>query len=212
MNRVTLLLSRVGVVLLGATALFACASEANKSDMLKGESEQMEIFAEGVPGGIQSSVSHLSAEVKAINYETREVTLQDKEGNQKTLTVGPEAVNFNQVKKGDQIDITVAQELVIYLKEEGAASQNEMAVMAARAPEGNKPTAILADMVEITAVVTAVDIENHSATLKFPDGSSNVVKVRKDVALDPSQVGREVVFRSSAGMVLTVEKPQTHSH
>jgi len=42
--------------------------------------------------------------------------------------------------------------------------------------------------------------------MSFPDGSSKVVKVRKDVALNQNMVGREVVFRLTEAVAMRVER------
>ena len=46
--------------------------------------------------------------VDDINYETRTITLRGPENNTETLTVGPQAKRFNEVKKGDHLKVRVA--------------------------------------------------------------------------------------------------------
>ncbi len=190
---------------LASVLMLGCASQANNTGDLMGETGESSIAVKGIPGGIDTRVTQLKATVKAIDYKTRQVTLEDEQGRQKTLTVGPEAVNFNQVEKGDTVNIAYVEELVVFLKEKGAPSHSGVAALAGRAPEGSKPQAVIAETVELTAVVTDVDLDNHTATLKFPSGVTRVVPVRADVALSKDQVGREMVFQSTEAMVLSVE-------
>ena len=64
----------------------------------------------------------------------------------------------------------------------------------------------------MTGTVTAIDLQAHSATLSFADGSSKVVKVRKDVPLRQDMVGREVVFRLTKAVALQVERHTGTTH
>lgn len=189
-------------------ALTACASPAPESAALVGQAAGAVAYQEGVPGGSATQVSTLVATVAAIDYKQRTVTLLDEQGNRKTLAVGPEASNFNQVKKGDIVKIAVVDELLIYVREKGRPGNDGAEGLVAKAPAGEKPAMIAAESAEMTAVVKAVDLAKHTATLQFPDGRQQTVKVRPDVKLDKKQVGREVVFRLSSAMAISVEKPE----
>ncbi len=162
------------------------------------------LMVEGVPGGVERQVAVIKATVKKINYENRVVKLVDADGNTKSLRIGPDAVNFDQVKQGDQVEIVYAQELLVYLKEKGAPNNDGVESVIERAPEGEKPQAVAAKTAEMTAVVTAVDLANHTATLKFPEGETRVVQVRPDVEVREDHVGREVVFRSTMATAISV--------
>jgi hypothetical protein len=161
----------------------------------------------GVPGGVSTAVITVSARVTAIDYKQRSVTLVDEHGEKKSLLVGPEAINFDQVKVGDMVNVAYAEELVVYLREKGEPSQDGAAGMMARAPKGNKPEGVIANTVEITAVVKSIDLKKHTATLKFPDGSMHTVAVRPDVDLTKAKIGAEVVIRTTSAIAISVQKP-----
>jgi len=192
---------------LTATFIMACTTPEPESDTLSSKTNLTEVHVEGVPGGIVTSVTKMTAKVSAIDYKKRSVTLEDDKGNKKTLVIGPEAINFEQVKKGDVVKVAVAEELVIYLNEKGAPASDGAEAMVARAPKGEKPAMFIAGTEEITTKVKSVDIKAHTATLEFPDGSSQTVNVRPDVKLSKSQIGKEVVIRKTAAIALSVEKP-----
>jgi hypothetical protein len=59
----------------------------------------------------------------------------------------------------------------------------------------------------VTATVTAIDLQSHKATLRFPDGSTRTVAVRRDVDLTKRHVGEEVVIRITEMLALDVQKP-----
>lgn len=200
-RKTTLLLS------LTAVLVMACSASKPESDTLSSKTNLTEVHVQGVPGGVITSVTKMTAKVSAIDYKKRNVTLEDDKGNRKTLVIGPEAINFEQVKKGDIVKVAVAEELVVYLREKGAPMSDGPEAMIARAPEGNKPAVMMAGTEEIITKVKAIDLKAHTATLEFPDGSSKTVAVRPDVKLDKSQIGKEVAIRKTAAIALSVEKP-----
>lgn len=166
-------------------------------------SESIDIV-EGVPGGTVTRSVTIDAEVMAIDYDSRSVTLADGDGNQRTLQIGPEAVNFDQVKVGDNVAIGFVEELVVYLEGESAEVDDGAEAMVATAPKGSKPQGAAVGAVQVTAVVTDVDLEAHTATLKFPDESTEVLPVRPDVALSEDRIGEKVVLRTTNAVGVSV--------
>ncbi len=94
------------------------------------------VFKEGVPGGIVVNTVDVSARVTAIDAANRKVTLLGPDGDKFTVKVGPEAVNFDQIRVGDLVNATVTEELVVYLDEEGASAPDGTAGVVALSPEG----------------------------------------------------------------------------
>lgn len=191
-----------------AVSLTACVTAAPESTTLTGQATGAVAYQQGVPGGTVTTVSTLVATVAAVDYKKRTVTLLDEHGNRKTLMVGPEATNFDQVKKGDIVKLAVIDELLVYLREKDGPRSDGTGGMVAKAPAGEKPAVVAAESTEMTAVVKAVDLEKHTATLQLPGGRQQVVNVRQDVKLDKKQLGREVVFRMSQAMAISVETPE----
>ena len=81
------------------------------------------------------------------------------------------------------------------------------ATLVALAPQGAKPGGMMANTVQVTAKVTAIDLQHHRATLQLPDGTTHTVAVRPDVDLTQRKVGEEVVIRCTEALALSVEKP-----
>lgn len=177
------------------------------NDQLQTETTEQTTVVKGVPGGVMERITKITAKVKDIDHRERWVLLEDESGNRKRIDVPPEAINFQQVEKGDRVTVTYAEELIIYLSEVGAPATSELAAAAlASAPAGNKPRVVVADVRSVTATVTDINFQDHTATLKFTDGSIRVVPVREDVELKKSQIGREVVFQSREAIAVSVEK------
>ena len=164
-------------------------------------------YTEGVPGGTMVTTVEISARVTAIDTSNRKVTLLGPDGKKVTVKLGPEAVNFDQIRVGDLVTATVTEELVVYLDEAGASAPDGSAAMAARAPKGAQPGGLVAETTQATATVMAIDRTSRTATLQFEDGSSKIFAVRDDIDLDQRSVGEKVVFQVTEMIAISVEKP-----
>jgi hypothetical protein len=185
-------------------ALTSCSSTSPSSPV---EASSAAAFQPGVPGGVIVETRTLTAKVTAIDAAQRKVTLVTSDGKKTTVKCGPDVINFDQIRVGDQLKMTVAEEVVAQLAEPGARYADGGATLVGLAPKGAKPGGIVAETVQVTATVIAIDLKAHKATLQFPDGSTRTVAVRKDVDLTKRQVGEEVVIRITETMALNVEKP-----
>jgi hypothetical protein len=185
----------------GALALTSCSTTP------EGEGAAAVGTEKGVPGGVFVETYQTTATVTGIDAANRKLTLVSPEGKKTTFTAGPEVVNFPQIQVGDQVKARVTQELVVAMAKPGTEPDNGAAALVALAPVGAKPGGLMAHTVQVTATVTAIDLKNHKATLRFPDGSSKTVAVRKDVDLTKRQVGEEVSIRVTESIAITVEKP-----
>lgn len=164
-------------------------------------------YTEGMPGGTMVTTVDISARVTAIDTANRKVTLLGPDGKKVTVKVGPEAVNFDQIRVGDLVTATVTEELVVYLDEAGASAPDGSAAMAARSPKGAQPGALVAGTTQATATVMAIDRSNRTATLQFEDGSSQTFAVRDDIDLDLHNVGEKLVFQVTEMIAISVKKP-----
>ncbi len=162
---------------------------------------------EGVPGGVTVNSIEVTAKVTAIDTKNRKVALLLPDGDKETVKVPPEAVNFDQISVGDLVKATLAEEVVVYLDEEGASVPDGYAAGVAIAPKGAQPSGVVAETVKVTATVTAIDQTNRTATVRFNDGSVETFPVRDDIDLSQRKVGEKVVFMVTEMVALSVEKP-----
>lgn len=165
------------------------------------------VYQQGVPGGIIVETYKNTATVTAIDAANRKVTLVTQDGRKETFKAGPEVVNFDQIRIGDQVKATLTEQLAVYMAKDNPPASEGEAALVALAPKGAKPGGMMAQTVQVTAKVTAIDLKHHKATLKLPDGTTKTVAVRKDVDLTQRQVGEEVVIRCTEAIAIAVEKP-----
>ncbi len=200
----TLNLTTLALLLAAMLALTSCSSTSSEPPV---ETTSATSFQEGVPGGVRVDTHKVTAKVTAIDTANRKVTLVTRDGEKTTVKCGPEVINFDQIRVGDQLNVTVAEEVAAYMAKEGATPTDGAAALVALAPKGAKPGGVVASTVQVTAKVIAIDLQRHKATLQFPDGTTRKVTVREDVDLTKRRVGEEVVIRTTEILALAVEKP-----
>ncbi len=177
------------------------------SSLPKGETRKQVIFKEGVPGVYSVETFKTTATVTAIDAAKRKVTIVSKDGKKQVLKTGPEVVNFDQIRIGDQVVVTAVEELVVYMAKDGLPIPDGTNALVALAPKGDKPGVVMAETSQVTAKVVGLDRQNRKAMLQLPDGTTKTITVRQDVNLSGHTLGEEVVFRSTEAVAISVEKP-----
>lgn len=162
-------------------------------------------FREGVPGGTLTQTCQTTATVTAIDPVTRQVTLVAPDGSQNTYKAGPKAA-LDQIKAGDEVKVTVAKELVMYLNPDDVPAATDPAALV-RATPGARPGVLMADPVELTGTVESVNLSKHEATLHISDGRTGTFKVRKDVDLTQVKPGAKIFIRIKKAAAIMMEKP-----
>ena len=95
----------------------------------------------------------------------------------------------------------------MHLAGPGDATDAAAAAVVALAPQGAKPGGVMAETTRVSATVSAIDAQQHTATLRFEDGTTRTFHVRRDVDLGKRQVGEKVIFHVTERVALRVEKP-----
>jgi hypothetical protein len=164
-------------------------------------------YTKGVPGGVILQTFEVTATVTALDLAQREATLLGPDGKKFVVTVAAEAVNFDQVRVGDQVKATVTEKVVASVEKAGAAAGEGAASLVALAPKGARPGGAAAETLQLTAKVVAIDASKRTATLRFDNGASRILPVREDVDLSQRQVGETVVFRITELVAISLTKP-----
>ena len=189
-------------------ALFTITSCSSTSTPPPPVGSAVRIYTKGVPGGVIVQTVKVTATVTAIDQAKRTATLLASDGKKFTVKVGPEAVNFDQVRVGDLVTATLTEKVVVSLDDKASPSGEGAAAVVARAPKGDQPGGLAAETIQVTAKVAAIDLEKRTATLRFEDGSTETFPVRADVDLSRHKVGEQLVFRVTEMIAIRVDKPQ----
>lgn len=171
---------------------------------IAGRLAQGAAFVEGTAGGVFVETFEFTAKVAAIDPARRMVTLVSDDGIKQVVKVGPEAINFDQIRVGDQLTVTATEELAVAMSAPGDTDAG--AALVALAPKGAKPGGLVAEAVQVTGTITAIDTAKRTATLRFEDGSTKTFPVRSDVNLSQRKVGDKVTFRVTEMIAITVQK------
>ena len=67
----------------------------------------------------------------------------------------------------------------------------------------------MAETVQVTATVAAIDPAKRMATLRFEDGHTETFSVRDDIDLSQHKVGGKVVFLVTEMIAISVENPDS---
>lgn len=152
---------------------------------------------------------HGQAQVTAIDYAKRSVTLKGADGQSVTLTVGPQARNFDKVKVGDQVKADYYRSTAVFLRKSDqppAASATQVVQVAG---PGEQPGGLMVRTREISARVDAVDQQQRLVTLTGPRGNRAILKV-EDTVPDLAQIkqGDQVVVRYTEALAVAVDKKE----
>lgn len=164
------------------------------------------VYKEGVPGGALSQTYQTTATVSAIDPVTRQVTLTAPDASKNTFMAGPN-VALDQIQAGDEVKVTVARELVMYLNPKDVPATASPAEIVTATP-GVRPGVLMADPVELTATVEAVDLSKREATLQISDGRRGTFKIRPDVDLTSVKPGAKVFIHTLTAVAIMLEKPE----
>jgi len=163
--------------------------------------------AEGVPGGVVVETHEMTATVTAVDYANRRLHLLTSDGFRQTAKVEPEVTNFDQIRAGDKLKITVTEELVVQMAAPGETPATGKVDFVTLAPKGAKPGGVVAQTTQVTATITSIDRQKRTATVRFEDGTAHTFPVRSDVDLGKRNVGDKVVIRLTEALALSVTKP-----
>ena len=185
-----------------ALTLGACAGPvaAPPSPVVAGDVQES-------PGKVQANQAvTVSATVKDIDQKSRVVTLLTANGDEVVFRAGPEVRNLAQVRRGDQVQATYYQSVVIQVLKPGTAQPGvTVASDADRAKLGEMPGAAVAQSATVVATVVDVDREHHTVTLKGPKGNVRTLPVRNRVHLDAVRKGDlvEATYTEALGIAVT---------
>jgi len=193
------------ILLAGVIAIAGC-DKGEKAAQSKTAPPAKEAAApQEKPAMKQEALITLEATVTAINQETREVTLQNSEGESITFIASDEVRNLAQVEVGDKLKVEYLEAIEIRVLAPGEAEVGaQQIVSGGRAELGEKPAGGAISETTIVAVIEAIDKENQTATLKGPEGNSKVVKVRNPENLEKVAIGDKVMITYTEAMAVKV--------
>lgn len=165
--------------------------------------------ASSLPSGtFGANMVSATARVKAINQQTRYVTLERADGSEVTLYVDEAVRNLPQIQIGDEVKTSFYESLAYEVKKPGTATPGAtVAEEAARAKPGEKPAGAGARVTTIVATIAGIDKAAGTVTLQGPTGGSTTIKARDPRNLERVTVGDLVEITYTEAVAVSVEKP-----
>jgi hypothetical protein len=150
----------------------------------------------------------MTARVQKIDQKTRQATLLLPSGETVEVKVDEAVKNLAQVKRGDDVNVTFYESLALMLRKPGEASVGAaVASDTVTAKPGEKPAAVSAEQVKITAKVTAIDMKAGTISLEGINGKKVKVKARDKKRLERVKVGDLIEAVYTEAVAIAVEKP-----
>ncbi|MBU3563038.1 MULTISPECIES: hypothetical protein [unclassified Polynucleobacter] len=148
-------------------------------------------------------------EVVKIDKKTRTITFKNKEGESK-FVAGPDITNFDQIKKGDRVNVNYELAVAIELiktKSDGIRSKVETnTVTSSHANE--KPSEKIANKTTIIADIVEVNREKKLVSVKGPSGKITTVTVKNPALLADVNVGEQVKVIYYDAMAASIATPK----
>ena len=170
--------------------------------------EAVVMKAKGPSGAGIGQAVEIQATVTEVDKVKRTVTVKGPRGKTKTLTVGKEARNFDQVKVGDTITLTYIEALTVKLeKAEGATPGKTVTEEIKRAAPGEKPGGEMTSQTTVVGTVTLIDEKTQMVTVRGPEGNELDLKVKDPAKLKNVKVGDLVKATYTEALAISVSTP-----
>lgn len=149
-----------------------------------------------------------TADVEAINQETREVVLRTPDGNKMVFIAGENVRNLDQVEPGDVVDYEYVSNMsLILVKQPGPVPESLGITVQSKAKPGEKPSTTTIDKRVRTATILALDEEANTFQLEWADGAVEEFTAENPENLKKASVGDSIVITKVEKMVISVGKP-----
>lgn len=204
------------IIVVAVSVMFSFVGCANSMDkeaaMPAAGTSEVKSKEVPVPAAVVGEVRSVTATVAEIDYTSRRATLKMPDGSMVPIAVSEAAYNFDQVKVGDLVDISLTQSVAVKLeKDSGGEAGVSTSSGIERAPKGEKPKGTIYNYIDVRAKVLAVDYKTRTVTLSGPDGKVFPVVADQNVQnFENVKVGDTVLVRYTEAMAISV-RPATPS-
>jgi hypothetical protein len=150
-------------------------------------------------------VEQVSATIVAVDAAARTVTLENKKGEKETIKIGPEVKNFDQIKAGDKVTLTVSVGVVLSMANPDAkAPEPTVTVQGDSAAPGQKPAGDVKATVKGQVTVAAIDMKTRVVTLQGQEGRKYKVTAGPNIPLEKLKIGDKVNAEYTEAVAIAV--------
>jgi hypothetical protein len=126
------------------------------------------------PGHSMERTTHETMVVTGIDRSTRNVMLQNADGEKRTVQVPSDVKAYDTLKVGDRVDIDYYEAMAVSLAPPGSKPGMTERTGSSRMSEGGR---VAGRQTTVTAQVLNVDVPNNKVTFKGPQGNARTISV-----------------------------------
>jgi hypothetical protein len=167
--------------------------------------EQQEKAAEG--GVMIGEKIKVAGKVISIDAATRTVVVEGEQGRQVSIVAPKDAPNFDQIEVGDPVAATYIESIALAIAPVADAEPGASGTAAvSSAPPGATPGGVMAEQIQLRAVVKAVDVKTRSVTLDVPSGGERTLKVGEGIDLERVKTGEQVSVTLTRALAISIDR------
>jgi hypothetical protein len=156
----------------------------------------------------ESVLRHVTGTITAIDYSTREVTLEDPQGRLETFAVDKSVQRLNEAKVGDKVSVDYYLGLSAEVRKPTAEEeQNPLVVLEATGRAGPEagPAAGATRQIRAVATIEGLDRRAQTVTVKGPRGKYFVARVADPSRLEQVHIGESVVLTFTEAAAISLK-------
>ncbi len=168
---------------------------------------EVEMGASG--DGERTVARQISAVITAIDYKTRDITLEGPLGEAITLNVGDGVKRFDEFVKGDLVMATYVESISGELRTPTADEIKNPWVeldAAGIAEAGMPPGAAVGRAIQAVCTIEGMNRATGTVTVKDPKGNFHVIADVNPEKMEGVTLGQTVIITYTRAMALTLEK------
>lgn len=139
-------------------------------------------------------------------HESREAVLTDKNGAKRTVTLGKNVKNFDQIKPGDLVTVTTGLQTAIFVGKIGEVPGVGQAKLIFSAHKGDKPGMIELEKNYVTLVINKLDPVKKTVSVTLPNSSKKTIST-PNLNFAELKVGQDVIIEIKQETSVIVSAP-----
>jgi hypothetical protein len=195
----------VALLPVALVALASCASKKSAPLDRTVRTEQQESGGSGFGSQTYSTSVTTTSTVVSVDAAHRTLELRQADGTVTNYNAGPEVGDFAQIKAGDRVKTTLAEERTVRFAAAGAALSDRDTNSVVHPPDGGPVMAV--NTRTVTAKVVSLSYWDHKVTVQTADGKTMTVKANQYTNLALVNPGDTVSVRVSEARTFVLEKP-----
>jgi Cu/Ag efflux protein CusF len=153
----------------------------------------------------QSTAIDVTAEITAIDYDTRVVVLEDEGGNVEWVYAEPAIKRFGDLKVGDKVTFRYYESVLSQIRKASGSAGTQASEPKMVSGTGPRPSGIVSQQFSATVTIKAIDPKARTVTVALEDGPTTSLEVVDEKILKEVKVGDRVDITYTAAFMITVQ-------